>query len=65
VLGFKDDSSVVLIMKSKYEDWIKAGRETKEEADADLKKMYKLVDDLKAVSYLTHERRLKDTHRFD
>ena len=55
---------MVLTMKSKYEDWIKAGRETKEGADADLKKMYTLVDDLKAVS-LTHERRLEDTHKFN
>jgi hypothetical protein len=39
-------------MKSKYEDWIKAGRETKESSDADLKKMYTLVDDLKAVGRL-------------
>ncbi|KIM35079.1 hypothetical protein M413DRAFT_369514 [Hebeloma cylindrosporum] len=49
ILCFRSDSHGILTMKSKYEDWIKAGRETRESSDADLKKMYTLVDDLKAV----------------
>ncbi|KIM35082.1 hypothetical protein M413DRAFT_32791 [Hebeloma cylindrosporum] len=47
ILGFRTDAHEFLKMKSKYEDWIKAGRETKESADGDLKKMYTLFNDLK------------------
>lgn len=48
ILGFKTEAHGILRMKSKYEDWIKSGRETRQGADADMKKMYTLVDDLKA-----------------
>lgn len=48
ILGFRSDAHVILKMKSKYDKWIKDGRETKENSDADMKKMFTLVDDLKA-----------------
>lgn len=50
ILNFKSDAKSLVKIKEKYDEWIKKGRMTEEEAAAEMKpEMDKIEKDLKAV----------------